>query len=77
MNLKFFARIFKTGVFNLNHCLVLAGSDTKDGNALMVMQKSPPACLLVVEHSQKEGVGPESLSQAGLLGLFDYEAVQR
>ncbi len=75
VKLEFSAKIFKTGVFNLNHCRVLAVSGTKEENSLVVTQKPPPACLLVVRDS-KEGdlnLGP----QAGMLGLFDYGAVQR
>ena len=53
---------------------MLAGTDAKDENALMVTQKSPPACLLVVKHFKEAS---ESLSQGGIMGLFDYEAVQR
>ena len=73
MQLEFSAKIFKTGVFNLNHCRVLAFSATNDD--LMVAQKSPPACLLVARRSEEVDVhlGP----QGDMLGLFDYEAVKR
>ena len=75
MQLVFSAKIFKTGVFNLNHCRVLAMSATNDENTLMVTQKPPPACLLVVNRcNEVDGyLGP----QGNILGLFDYEAVQR
>ena len=56
---------------------MLAGTDAKDENAVMVTQKSPPACLLVVKHFKEDATASESLSQGGMMGLFDYEAVQR
>jgi hypothetical protein len=77
MKLEFSVKIFKTGVFNLNHCRVLAVSDTNEESTLMVTQKPPPACLLVVRHSTEVDRDSGSLSPVGMLRLFYYEAVQR
>lgn len=77
VKLTFSAKIFKTGVFNLNHCRVLAASVANEPNTLMVAQKPPPACLLVVRNSKELVIGSSSSSQEGVASLFDYEAVQR
>ena len=76
IKLTFSAKIFKTGVFNLNHCRVLAISDAIEKNTLMVIQKPPPVCVLVVRNSN-EDEETRPLSPGGMLGLFDFEAVQR
>ncbi|XP_028410002.1 trafficking protein particle complex subunit 8-like [Dendronephthya gigantea] len=75
IKLTFSAKIFKTGVFNLNHCRVLVISDANEKNTLMVIQKPPPVCVLVVRNSN-EDVDTRPLSPGGMLGLFDYEAVR-
>ena len=76
MKLEFCAKIFKTGVFNLNHCRVQAVSDESEENRLLVTQKPPSASLLLVQSPEGHGKSG-SVIQGGMLGLFDYDATQR
>lgn len=74
MKLTFFAKVFQTGIFNLNACCLMVSNGA---NQLMVEQKPSPPCILHVTNT-KENVESSGLELPENKELFlDCEMVHR
>ena len=77
VRLAFKAKVFKTGVFNMHHCRILASSASGDVNSSSVLQKPGAPCLVVVRNAADPETNSKTRLEEDLFGLFDYKSEQR